>query len=101
MDWCCTCYSLAFTSGLVFGKEMIVQATNTSADLGIDYFDLQIPGGCIGYFSGCLSQYTGPYSWSQQYGGVSNRADLANVPSSIQNGCYWRFNWFMNVVILL
>ena len=75
---------------------MIVQATNTGGDLGGDHFDLQMPGGGMGYFSGCLSQYTGSYSWGQQYGGVSNRSDCANLPLNIQDGCYWRFDWFMN-----
>jgi hypothetical protein len=75
---------------------MIVQATNTGADLSYNHFDLQIPGGGLGYFSGCLSQYNGSYSWGQQYGGVSNRSDCANLPTNIQDGCYWRFDWFMN-----
>lgn len=75
---------------------MIVQATNTGGDLGADHFDLQMPGGGMGYFSGCLTQYTGPYSWGLQYGGVSSRLDCANLPSNIQDGCHWRFDWFMN-----
>jgi hypothetical protein len=50
----------------------------------------------MGYFSGCLSQYNGSYSCGQLYGGISNRTDCANLPSVIQDGCYWRFDWFMN-----
>ncbi len=42
-------------SGPVNGKEMIVQVTTTGGDLGYDVFNLQIPGGGMGYFSGCLS----------------------------------------------
>jgi hypothetical protein len=71
---------------------MIVQVTNTGADLGDDHFDLEIPGGGMGYFIGCLTQFVGPYTWGQQYGGVSQRSDCANLPSIIQNGCYRRFD---------
>ncbi len=42
---------------------MIVQTTTTSGDLGYDHLDLQMSGGGMRYFSGCLSQYTGPYLW--------------------------------------
>ena len=28
-SWCCACFELAFTSGSVLGKKMIVQATDT------------------------------------------------------------------------
>jgi len=75
---------------------MIVQVTNTDDDVDYDLFNLQIPGGGMGYYSGCLNQYNGSYSWGQQYGGISNRTDCANLPSAIQDGCYWRFDWFMN-----
>ncbi len=34
-DTCCSCYELQFTSGSVNGKKMIVQVTNTGADLGV------------------------------------------------------------------
>ncbi|CAF3456064.1 unnamed protein product [Rotaria sp. Silwood1] len=95
-DWCCACYSLIFTSGPVIDKELIVQVTNTSGDLGDNHFDLQIPGGGVGVFDGCSSEYPGSYSWGQRYGGVSQRSDCANLPIAIQPGCYWRFDWFMN-----
>jgi hypothetical protein len=41
-SWCCACYELTFTSGTVKGKKMIVQATNTGADLGNNHFDLAV-----------------------------------------------------------
>ncbi len=47
------------------------------------HFDLQIPSGGMGYFSGCLCQYTGLYSWGQQYSGISNRTDCANLTFDI------------------
>ncbi|CAF2616788.1 unnamed protein product [Rotaria sp. Silwood2] len=95
-NWCCACYSLIFTSGPVIGKELIVLVTNTGGDLGNNHFDLQMPGGGVGLFNGCSSQFPGPYSWGQTYGGVSQRSDCANLPVVIQAGCYWRFDWFMN-----
>ncbi|EXF85230.1 glycosyl hydrolase family 45, partial [Colletotrichum fioriniae PJ7] len=39
-QWCCACYELSFTSGAVAGKKMVVQATNTGADLGQNHFDI-------------------------------------------------------------
>ncbi len=87
---------MIFTSGPVIGKELIVQVTNTGGDLGNNQFDLAMPGGGFGIFDGCLSEFPGPYSWGQQYGGVSQRSDCANITSVLQAGCYWRFDWFMD-----
>lgn len=41
-SWCCACYELTFTSGPVAGKKMVVQATNTGGDLGLNQFDLAV-----------------------------------------------------------
>jgi hypothetical protein len=41
-SWCCACYELTFTSGVVAGKKMIVQATNTGGDLGSNQFDISV-----------------------------------------------------------
>lgn len=41
-------YRLTFTSTSIAGKKMIIQATNTGADLGEGQFDLAIPGGGVG-----------------------------------------------------
>jgi len=87
---------LIFTTGPVVGKELIVQVTNTGSDLGSNQFDLQMPGGGVGIFNGCSSQFPGSYSWGQQYGGVSQRSDCNNLPPVLQSGCFWRFDWFMN-----
>ncbi len=73
---------------------MIVQVTNTGGDLGNNQFDLQIPGGGFGLFNGCQTQFPGSYSWGAQYGGVSQRSNCANLPTVLQPGCYWRFDWF-------
>ncbi|KAL0949520.1 hypothetical protein HGRIS_009571 [Hohenbuehelia grisea] len=94
-SWCCACYQLTFTSGPASGKQMIVQATNTGGDLGNNHFDLLMPGGGVGIFNGCTSQYGG-WNGGAQYGGVSSRAECNNLPAAVRNGCYWRFDWFQN-----
>lgn len=95
--WCCSCYELTFTSGPVSGKKMVVQVTNTGGDLGQNHFDLQIPGGGVGVFNGCSSQWGAPESgWGARYGGISSLSDCNSLPSQLQAGCKWRFNWFKN-----
>ncbi|KAJ3038346.1 hypothetical protein HDV00_000767 [Rhizophlyctis rosea] len=96
-DWCCACYQLDFTSGTVAGKTMIVQVLNTGGDLGAGHFDLQIPGGGVGLFNGCSSQWGAPSTgWGAQYGGISSASQCSQLPSQLQSGCNWRFNWFKN-----
>ncbi|KAI1498025.1 glycoside hydrolase family 45 protein [Biscogniauxia marginata] len=94
-SWCCACFQLEFTSGPVAGKKMIVQSTNTGGDLGSNQFDILMPGGGVGLFDGCSSQF-GRALPGQQYGGVSSRdeCDAASMPESLRDGCYWRFDWF-------
>jgi hypothetical protein len=92
--WCCQCYQLTFTSGPASGKTLIVQATNTGGDLGNNQFDLLIPGGGLGLFNGCVNQY-GSWDGGAQYGGVSSKDQCANLPSIVQTGCDFRFDWFM------
>ena len=75
---------------------MVVQATNTGGDLGSNQFDLAIPGGGQGLFSGCSTQYGGSINWGDQYGGVHSADECAGLPEPLQDGCYWRFDWFMN-----
>jgi hypothetical protein len=89
---------LIFTSGPVAGKELIVQATNTGGDLGNNQFDLQMPGGGVGIFDGCTTQFPSisTSAWGDQYGGVEQRSDCTNLPAVLQAGCFWRFDWFMN-----
>ncbi|KAG8778112.1 hypothetical protein FRC15_010961 [Serendipita sp. 397] len=92
-QWCCQCYQLTFTSGPASGKVMIVQATNTGGDLGSNHFDILMPGGGVGLFNGCTAQY-GSWNGGAQYGGVSSKSQCANLPSIVQSGCNWRFDWF-------
>jgi len=94
---CCACYQLTFTSGPVSGKKMIVQVTNTGSDLSSNHFDLQMPGGGVGIFNGCQVQFGAPADgWGQRYGGISSASQCSSLPSVLQSGCNWRFNWFQN-----
>ncbi|KAF5008016.1 hypothetical protein FDECE_5700 [Fusarium decemcellulare] len=93
-SWCCACYALTFTTGAVKGKTMVVQSTNTGGDLGENHFDIQMPGGGVGIFDGCSSQFGG--LGGAQYGGISSRSDCDSFPELLKDGCYWRFDWFEN-----
>jgi hypothetical protein len=76
---------------------MIVQVTNTGADLGENHFDLQIPGGGVGLFNGCSAQWRAPGDgWGKRYGGVSSLAECDQLPAEIRDGCKFRFGWFKN-----
>jgi hypothetical protein len=72
---------------------MVVQSVNTGGDLSGNQFDIQIPGGGVGLFDGCTSQF-GQSLPGARYGGVSSRAECAQMPSKLQKGCEWRFDWF-------
>jgi len=94
---CCACYELTFTSGPVSGKKMVVQVTNTGSDLGSNHFDIQIPGGGVGIYNGCQTQYGSPADgWGSRYGGISSESECSSLPSALQSGCKWRFEWFKN-----
>ncbi|KAG0767729.1 hypothetical protein G6F62_008651 [Rhizopus arrhizus] len=98
--WCCACFELTFTSTAIKGKKMVVQVTNTGSDLGSNtgaHFDLQMPGGGVGIYNGCATQWDAPTDgWGARYGGVSSASDCSNLPSALQAGCKWRFGWFEN-----
>ena len=89
-----TTSSLTFTSGPVNGKKMVVQVTNTGSDLGEDQFNIAIPGGGEGAIRGCTKQYGGQDVWGEDFGGVAHRDDCEALPTALQAGCYWRFDWF-------
>ncbi|EPS44931.1 hypothetical protein H072_1082 [Dactylellina haptotyla CBS 200.50] len=95
-QWCCSCYELTLTSGPAAGKKYVVQATNTGGDLGQNHFDLALPGGGFGIFDACTNQFPGtPASnWGQRYGGVTSRDQCNGLPSAMQSGCFFRFDWF-------
>ncbi|KAK7414810.1 hypothetical protein QQZ08_012491 [Neonectria magnoliae] len=94
-SWCCACYALTFTSGAAKGKKMVVQSTNTGGDLGSNHFDLLIPGGGVGIFDGCTSEF-GSALPGAQYGGISSQSQCTSFPEVLKDGCNWRFDWFDN-----
>jgi len=98
-QWCCACYELTFTttSLATAGKKMVVQITNTGGDLNSNHFDIQLPGGGVGIYNGCTDQYGAPADgWGSRYGGVSSASDCSTLPSQLQSGCNFRFNWYEN-----
>lgn len=85
-----------FTSDRVINNELIVMVTNTGSDFGENHFNLQIPGSGWGLFNGCISQFPNNNSWDALYRHVSQRSDCDKLPTIVQAGCYWRFDWFQN-----
>ena len=79
---------------------MIVQIINT-AYVNYDTFILHVPGGGWGGgTNGCPIQFSN-YStsiWGSTPAGITTRSDCAYLPSSLQSGCYWRFDWLQNVM---
>jgi len=74
---------------------MVVQVTNTGGDLSANQFDVQIPGGGVGIYNGCTSQWGAPSTgWGAQYGGVSSASQCSSLPSQLQSGCNFRFGWY-------
>jgi hypothetical protein len=73
---------------------MAVQITNTGSDLGSNQFDLAIPGGGVGIFNGCQKQYNAPAEgWGSRYGGVGSKDQCKQLPSALQPGCEFRFDF--------
>ncbi|XP_060524167.1 endoglucanase-like [Cylas formicarius] len=95
---CCTCVLLSFQGDLK-GKQMLAQITNTGGDLYENHFDIAVPGGGVGIFNlGCMSQWnTTENGWGERYGGISSLSDCSQLPSVLQPGCRFRFD-FMNGV---
>ena len=54
--------------------------------------------GGVGIFTrGCHSQWNAPWSgWGQQYGGVNSLEECQQLPTALQPGCEFRFNWYQN-----
>lgn len=52
-----------------------------------NHFDLQIPGGGVGIFNGCQSQWNAPANgWGDRYGGVSSIEGCNDLPAAIREG---------------
>ena len=96
-DILCACYELKFTNGPVANKKLVVQAIARGTDVSANTFELMIPGGGVGIFNGCQSQYGAPADgWGNRYGGISSLSDCAKLPSDLRPGCNWRFGWFQD-----
>lgn len=94
---CCKCHEVTWLSGGAVGKKMIVQIVTPGGSGGdVKRNDLIIltPGGGVGPLStGCTNQYGNSFAWGEQRGGVKNREACEKLPTNLQGGCYWRFNW--------
>lgn len=72
---------------------MIVQAINAGGITATD-FDIYTPGGGVGGLNACTAQYGAPsQGWGAQYGGVSSDSQCDELPSILQAGCHWRWEW--------
>ena len=93
----CACYALQFTSGPVTGQTFVAQVISAGGDLGENHFDLLTPGGGVGLFNACQSQWGAPSDgWGARYGGVATAAQCLQLPKQLQPGCNWRFSWLKN-----
>ncbi|MBN2341910.1 MAG: hypothetical protein JXX29_23665 [Deltaproteobacteria bacterium] len=78
------------------GKHMIVQAINIGYDVNGNQFDLMVPGGGVGAFNACSSQWSSS-DLGQQYGGwlstcKSQGGSLDQIKSCVLNYCTQTFN---------
>ena len=127
-DICGKCYQLQFTgsshnggsdpgSALLAGKTMIVQAINIGGDVGSGQFDIAIPGGGVGAFNACSSQWGvtasqlgpsyGGFLAACKQQGISDHAGLKSCVmqkctsvfsdkglTELADGCRWFVDWF-------
>ncbi len=123
-DICGKCYQLDFQGGgdegsnAIAGKKMIVQAINVGHDVQGGQFDLLIPGGGVGAFNACSSQWgVSNEELGEQYGGFLSKCfneighDAENQAlkecvrrqcdsvfgsrglSDLEAGCNWFVDW--------
>lgn len=98
-DVCGRCYQLQFTgsshnggddqgSKALQGKTMIVQAINIGFDVGGGQFDIAIPGGGVGAFNACSSQWgVSNNELGQQYGGFLSVCRQSNNNHDAVKAC--------------
>merc|ERR1719453_2396491 len=78
---------------------MIVQAVNVGhAVTGAHSFELYVPGaGQQATVDGCARQFNdndvNDFDCGHRYGGCNVRAGCAKVPTALQAGCEWKFDW--------
>ncbi|KAF3906422.1 Endoglucanase-5 [Dactylellina cionopaga] len=97
-DWCCSCYELSFINGGLQGKRMVVQASNTGYDDPTrTIFGVGSPGQ-PDYADGCLNRFDGAGDGFLGKNGnpVTTRDDCKSLPTPLQAGCLWRFDWFLD-----
>jgi hypothetical protein len=112
---CGKCYQLEFKgtgehnaddpgSVSLAGKTMIVQSTNVGGDVGSGQFDLLLPGGGVGAFNGCSTQW-GTNDLGSQYGGFLDACDndvgclkdmcqeVFSDKQDLLDGCLFHVEW--------
>ncbi|KAF3162627.1 hypothetical protein TWF225_006711 [Orbilia oligospora] len=97
-DWCCSCYELTFLNGGLEGKRMIVQASNTGYDdPKRTIFGVGAPGE-KDYANGCMDRYNsdGGGFLGKEGRPLTKRSDCESLPKQLQQGCFWRFDWFLD-----
>jgi hypothetical protein len=110
---CGKCYQIDFTgagdsanASALATKTMIVQAINIGGDVASTQFDLLIPGGGVGAFNACSTQW-GTTNLGAQYGGFLTSCNYTNAScvtdycnsvfgskSTLLAGCLWFTGWF-------
>lgn len=115
---CGGCFRIQFTgegqhnandpgSKAIKGKQMIVKVSNTGGDVANNQFDLMIPGGGVGQFNACSTQW-GTSDLGAQYGGFLAscsgsysakkdcvRQQCMKIPAgAARDGCLWFVDWF-------
>lgn len=91
-DMCCKCFELSFTT--MPQKKMVVQITNTGTDVSLNQFDIAIPGGGVGLFNGCKTQF-GEWDGGVDYGGVSDVSGCDKLPNAeLSQKCKFRFEFW-------
>ncbi|KAK0528347.1 hypothetical protein OC834_004085 [Tilletia horrida] len=76
------------------GKVLITQVIN-EGPLQEGQFDLQVPGGGVGDYNACPAEYgSPPNGWGARFGGVNSRAECGQLPPSLRQGCYWKYDFF-------
>jgi len=112
---CGQCYELLFTDDRhaedgadpwggahpeLAGKRMVVQVVNVDYEPTANHsFDVLIPGAGQGaYDSGCMLQYpdssTDDFDCGLRVGGCAHNSSCADMPTKLQGGCSWRFEWY-------
>jgi len=103
---CGKCYEVQFTgagqygadpgSAALKGKTMIVQSINVGGDVSQGQFDIMVPGGGVGQFNACSSQWgVSNSALGEQYGGLlatckkelGYNASAAQYQSCLRNKC--------------